>query len=153
MDKTNSYYFHCKSAFMDNMVLTLLCIFVVIFIIINYNTIMENNNFTSITENYGNFGIVQPLLITAIIALLAYLFITWDDNDVSENVFINEIPAYKISNKINLLNENKYRIINSVENKLDKLKLGNLNKSLYNVEDNSNIFISQKNAGKFGLKF
>jgi hypothetical protein len=114
---------------------------------------MENNNFTSITENYGNFGIVQPLLITAIIALLAYLFITWDDNDVSENVFINEIPAYKISNKINLLNENKYRIINSVENKLDKLKLGNLNKSLYNVEDNSNIFISQKNAGKFGLKF
>jgi hypothetical protein len=54
---------------------------------------------------------------------------------------LSNIPKFKLNN-----GEMKYKIVNNVEGgKLNKTDIDNL--------ENTNIFISQKNIGKYGLKF
>jgi len=118
------------SIIQNNILLVGLCIFVVVYIIINYNKVKEGI--------INNVDIGNTILITLITALVLYL-LTMDENDKKDEI---NIPKFKLSNvnAMNGVNEIKnglkYRIVNSI-----------------NDLDNHNIFISQKNIGKYGIKF
>ncbi len=71
----NEYDF--KSIFVNYILLITLCIFVVIYIIINYNMIKIGN--------YYGGDITKSVLLTGIIILLLYLLATWDDNDILDS--------------------------------------------------------------------
>ena len=161
-----------KSVFMDNIFLIAICMFVIIYIIINYDGVINGD--------IKNFEIIKSILITGIIILILYLFATWDNDDETNSIII---PKYKLGNNdvINEYNNNnmipasmqsmplmqsmpvitsvpirntilknnngysKYKIVN---NSLDNKSITNLDKL-----SNQNIFISHKNIEKYGLKF
>ena len=157
-----------KSIFADYIILITILVFVVIYIIINYDNIKQGNIYN------GDF--TKSLLLTAIIILVVYMFITWDDNniDCNQNIeIINEdvdIPRFKLSNN-NIVNEplinkrlskmttNSQPVLVNSLNNINKIKYDNQIKSLNSIKnsidkyDNQNIFISQKNLGKYGIKF
>ena len=104
-----------------HLVLTSVLVFVVVYVVINYKQVCEGNLFDG--------KVRLPILYAALIVLVAYLFVTWDDPDTSNN-----IPIYRVGNRFDL----------------DKsLKFGGSN-----ARSSNDIFISQKLANnKFGLKF
>ena len=125
-----------KYLFKEQIILTVIIIFVVLYIIVNFNNICNGMIFSE--DN----NIRKPLLLALIISLLGYLFVTWDDNSQLE-----EIPKYKIVN-------------NRLNNKIEELPIiidlppyrFNSNNNLKN--DNESIFMSQKQANaRYGLKF
>ena len=79
-----------KYLFKEQIILTVLIIFVVLYFIVNFNNIYSGSMFST------NNNIRKPLLLALIISLLGYLFVTWDNNSFSE-----EIPKYKIVNNRN----------------------------------------------------
>ena len=140
----------CKNIIINNYIIIIIMLFVIVYISCNYNIIITTNILN------GNFS--KSIIITGIIFLITYLFITWEDielNNNSDEEII--IPKYKILNKnINLLDKNielkgnlntKYNTTNENLN-LDLNEKINNNNELYN-----NIFISHKNKSKFGIKF
>ena len=191
-----------KSILKDYIVLIALCLFVVIYIIINLDVVKRGDIY--------NGDLTKSILLTAIIILLIYLFVTWDDdenissnidldiNDYNEpkipkfnlgsvdiNNQINKIPAnantntnivIQVPNQINsqpnaqtntqtnaqtneLLKtngESKYFVINqnTIQPKQTNPLL-NLSQARNSIDrfNNQNIFIPQKNTGKFGIKF
>ena len=188
-----------KSIFRNYIVLIALCLFVVIYIIINLDAVKKGDIY--------NGDLTKSILLTAIIILLIYLFVTWDDecdDYESENIPINyEQPKIKKFNLASINNNNnqsdninKYlQMNNQVQNQMNNQVLNQLNNQMNNqIEqipnksngeskyfilnqntnqikppnpllnlnqvrnpanryDNPNIFISQKNMGKFGIKF
>jgi hypothetical protein len=234
-----------KSLFKNYIVLIALIIFVIVYIIINLDAIKLGDIY--------NGDLTKSLLITGIIVLLSYLFVTWDDdketteyndiitnnnyydNDIDKknfnmngglyshepygikkfnlssvpqnqpnattatiltnlpvvnkssnpisiasNPLQNQLPnqmvpassqpiitvggggnAGNVGNQINdlqdkTIGESKYYILNQNINPIKQpnplINLANAKNSL-NKYDNPNIFISQKNMGKFGIKF
>ena len=124
-----------KYLFKEQIILTVLIIFVVLYVIVNINNIYNGLIFSS------NNNIRKPLLLALIISLLGYLFVTWDCNNISE-----EIPKYKIINKKNNYIDDQPIIIDLPPYKF------NSNNNFKN--DNESIFMSQKQANaKYGLKF
>lgn len=126
-----------KYLFKQQIILTVIIIFVVIYIIVNFNNIC--NGMILSEEN----NIRKPLLLALIISLLGYLFVTWDDG----NNQLEEIPKYKIVNN---------RINNNIEEAPIIIDLPpyrfNSNNNFKN--DNESIFMSQKQANvRYGLKF
>lgn len=100
-----------KSIFVNYIILITLCLFVVIYIIINYDTVRNGNI-------YGG-DITKSVLLTGIIILLIYLLVTWDDdnidsekNIISINNTINqpidniEIPKFSLADVNKLTNQN-----------------------------------------------
>jgi hypothetical protein len=77
----------------------------------------------------------------------------WDD----ENEEIVYVPKYKIVNKPILeeqYNENIQLTQPNQELKIENLNTKYIKENLnFNNNDNSNIFISNKNRSKFGIKF
>ncbi len=76
-----SYY---KSLFKNYIILIALVVFAVVYIIINFDAVKQGDIY--------NGDLTKSLLITGIIVLLSYLFVTWDDdkeiteyNDVTTN--------------------------------------------------------------------
>ena len=104
----------------NHLVLTSLIVFVVVYIVFNFKQIGEGN----LLEGQVRL----PILYSALIVLIAYLFVTWDDPDNSS------VPVYKIGNRFDM----------------DRtLKIGG-----NRISNDNSIFISQKQANnKFGLKF
>jgi hypothetical protein len=124
-----------KYLFKEQIILTVLIIFVILYVIVNINNISNGLIFSS------NNNIRKPLLLALIIALLGYLFVTWDTSNSSE-----EIPKYKIINKRNNYMDDQPIVIDLPPYKF------NSNNNFKN--DNESIFMSQKQANaKFGLKF
>jgi amino acid permease len=76
-----SYY---KSLFKNYIVLIALIVFAVVYIIINFDAVKQGDIY--------NGDLTKSFLITGIIVLLSYLFVTWDDdketteyNDITTN--------------------------------------------------------------------
>ncbi len=76
-----SYY---KSLFKNYIILIALVVFTVVYIIINFDAVKQGDIY--------NGDLTKSLLITGIIVLLSYLFVTWDDdkeiteyNDITTN--------------------------------------------------------------------
>ena len=144
-----------KSLFINNLLLITLCLFVVIYIISNYQLIIDGKMFN------GNY--IKSILITGIIILILYLYATWDDNqNNTDDISIQKFKLNNINKNSIIENptsgKNKYIIINNN----DKFNINNNDKSNINnkIEKNSlskledtNIFISQKKINKYGLKF
>ena len=117
-----------KSIFKDYIVLIALCLFVVIYIINNLDVVKRGDIY--------NGDLTKSILLTAIIVLLIYLFVTWDDEDnISSNIS---------SNTSNIINN--YR-----EPKIPKFNLGSIdannqiNKLPENTNTNTNIVIQVPN--------
>ena len=145
-------YSDFKIIYLENIFLIIILLFVVIYLIFNYKNVIEGN-FTS--DN-----LVKSILITGIITLIIHLFLTWDDNNISELNNENKeiiIPKFKLGNLADdnsIKNSNgnsKYKIINNSLENINKLVKNNLNNE--DKYDNQNIFISHKNIGKYGIKF
>ena len=115
----------------NNIFITCILVFVVIYIILNYSDLF-NYKFM-----YTN--IFKSILITLLIVLIFYLIFDDDDND--------NIQSKLIEND----KQSKYKIMNDGNNQMTKLnnKLYNLNR--ISNDDNRSIFISQQNNKKFGL--
>ncbi len=124
-----------KYLFKEQIILTVLIIFVILYVIVNIYNVSNGLIFSS------NNNIRKPLLLALIISLLGYLFVTWDTSNSSE-----EIPKYKIINKRNNYIDDQPIVIDLPPYKF------NSNNNFKN--DNESIFMSQKQANaKFGLKF
>ena len=158
----NTYY---KEIMINYALIIILCLFLVVYIVINFSVIQEGNI-------YGG-NIPKTIIITGVIFLILYVFLTWEEE---EEIVV--IPKYNINNKLNIEDnspvskgnlkiENKYNTKYSKEqiikdttynimnknNLANKQQLLNINKSSDNVIENSNIFVAQKNKAKFGIKF
>jgi hypothetical protein len=144
-----------KSIFADYIILITILLFVVIYIINNFDNIKQGNIYN------GDF--TKSLLLTAIIILVIYMFITWDDNNIDgdqniENINENiDIPKFKLSN--NVVNEPLKRLsLSKIMTNSQPVLVNSINninpiKNSIDKYDNPNIFISQKNIGKYGIKF
>ena len=71
----------------NQIILTFLIMFVVLYLVFNHNNIRNGNIFGE-----GN-NLRRPLIIALIGVLLFYLFMTWDNKDNIDNV-----PKYRITN-------------------------------------------------------
>lgn len=193
-DSDNSY----KSILKNYIFLIALCLFVVIYVIINLDIVKRGDIY--------NGDLTKSILLTAIIILLIYLFVTWDDDvedsikydnpikiakfnlgSVSQQLVpIGNIPTNvptiqtvktvqtvktiptsgpnivgdQMQNQTNnkMSGESKYFIVNQtnpVKYTNPLVNLTNVKKSISNQGnfDNPNIFIAQKNIGKYGIKF
>lgn len=163
-------YIEIKKLYLSNIVLFILLLFVIMYIIYNYDYIKR--------EKFFDGQVTKPILITGILFLIIHMLMTWDD-DIENIDDINniEIPKYKlgqntnesrneiVATKINAIDETKNRVINSVESATKKYKIiNNLNKSNNDIFVKSNeikqetklsnqdIFIN-KRRNKYGLKF
>ena len=189
-----------KSILKDYIVLIALCLFVLIYIIINLDVVKRGDIY--------NGDLTKSILLTAIIILLIYLFVTWDDDenitynknlDINDNINnyqepkfqkfklgsvdlgnervnnfeipntqINKLPennntniVIQVPNQSNVIQpktngESKYFVINqnTIQPKQTNPLL-NLNQARNSIDrlNNQNIFIPQKNTGKFGIIF
>jgi hypothetical protein len=145
---------YCKQIVLNHTLIIILCLFLIVYIVINYNLISEGNI-------YGG-NLPKTIIITGVIFLILYIFIIWDDEENDNTQYDEElvlIPKYKIVNKINIKEnspvkeqqiENNYKPELKIENKYNN-KYTKENSS--NKQENSNIFISHKNKAKFGIKF
>lgn len=139
---------YCKEIVLNHTLIIILCLFLIVYIVINYSIINQGNI-------YGG-NIPKSIIITGVIFLILYIFVILDDeNDNNKLENIDEdivfIPKYKIVNKINVKeNTDKAQPELKIENKYNN-KYGKENSS--NNQENSNIFVSQRNKAKFGIKF
>lgn len=168
-----SSYQDLKSFYQSNILLFIILLFVIVYIIINWTKVSEGN--------YLGGEYTKPILITCIIFLISHMLITWDDNTTNTDEEIIDIPKYKFQNNINndqikndivaataLPNQanetfqqslnNKYRItknndINTNNNHRNFMNFANNYSNDDSRLSNRNIFISQKNSSKYGLKF
>ena len=124
-----------SSIIQSNIILVGICIFVVVYIIINYNKVMSG-----ITSNVD---IGNTIIITMITVLVLYLLTLDDDIEYKEEEL--EIPKFKLNDiKRDSLQDikggSRYKIANNVYSNINDF-------------DNQNIFISQKHIGRYGIKF
>jgi len=169
----NSIGGYCKNIMINHTIILVLLLFVIVYIIINYNTIIKGDIFGGYVAN--------PIIITGIIFLITYFFIMLDDeiddNNQIETPMINDntvkqqeiynqyknniIPKYKIINKNNMNNSTQIATIpaTNTNNEFNSKYLGNsIVKPEYVAasetnENFNNIFITHKNKSKFGIKF
>ena len=116
----------------NNIFIICLLVFVVIYIILNYNNLYDSELI------YNN--IFKSLLITFLIVLILYITFDEEENittNIKSNIVDNNIPKYKIMN-------DGGDVISKTNNKL-------FNLSKISNDDNKSIFISQQNTKKFGL--
>lgn len=168
-----------KSLILNYIILITLCLFVVIYIIINFDKMKSGLYFKG--------DMAKTFLITTIILLLLYFYASWDDNDLGDSnqsnqsihTDIDSIPKFKLDNinnipinnnpiNNNLINNNPINN-NIITNELINGNLKDLNPTnnirggtipkytfandINNDIINSDIFISQKNINKFVLQF
>jgi hypothetical protein len=155
----NSNY---KEIMINYSLIIIVSLFLVVYFVINYDIVQEGNI-------YGG-NIAKSIMITGAIFLILYIFLTWEDEEIEEEMII--IPKYKINNNIeindnspnntkaNLKIENKYNTKYTKENLTNNDDLMNRENLVIEKQDisdnklsNSNIFVTQKNKAKFGIKF
>ena len=84
----NSYQ-EFKTFYSSNVILFIALLFVIVYIVINWEQIYNGNYFSG--------QMVKPILVTGIIFLVAHMLITWDDNSI-ETEYPSDIPKYKLGN-------------------------------------------------------
>lgn len=148
---------YCKQIMINHTLIIILCLFLIVYIVINYSLISEGNI-------YGG-NLPKTIIITGVIFLILYIFIIWqdEDNELSQQEDIHFIPKYKIVNKINIKDDNSaesQEIQQKTQNNLqpehiikNKYKSKYIKENSSNKFENSNIFVPQKNKAKFGIKF
>jgi hypothetical protein len=159
---------YCRQIMINHILIIIICLFLVVYVVINYNLISNGNIYA------GNLP--KTFIVTGIIFLIIYVFLVWDDNEdsvlnqeqqIEENFQHDDgvvfIPKYKIANKINVkensTDKNKIQNVNPQNLKPQETKITNKFNAKYikenssNGQENSNIFVSNKNRSKFGLKF
>lgn len=119
---------YCKYMILNHTIILILCLYVVVYIISNYDVINKDGFWK------GNY--IRPLMISGIIFLFCYLFIILDDTDEEESIVI---PKYKISNR-------------KIPDRLSEENNEDIDRN-NRKRENSNIFISQKDRTKFGINF
>jgi hypothetical protein len=135
---SDSTYDYCKYVILNHSLILILCLFLVVYLVINYNLINQGNIYS------GNLP--KTIIVTGIIFLLIYTFVVWDDDEVS-NDFVVNVPKYRIVNKLNPvsdLSQKELKIDNKYNNKYEKES---------STSKQENIFISNKHKAKFGIKF
>ena len=177
----NSIGNYCRNIMINHTIILVLLLFVIVYIIINYNTIIKGDIFGGYVAN--------TIIITGIIFLITYFFIILDEevdiinqneninNIINQNENINNvknpqeiynqhknniIPKYKILNK-NSMKQDVHLDAgvanNQINNAFNSKYLSNNNVQSENVASNNqnenfnNIFITHKNKSKFGIKF
>ncbi len=115
-----SYY---KSLFKNYIVLIALVIFVVVYIIINFDAVKQGDIY--------NGDLTKSFLLTGIIVLLSYLFVTWDEDketteyqDITTN-YNNDNNNFDIDKKDFNMNGGLYSN-NIYDNGIKKFNLGNV---------------------------
>jgi hypothetical protein len=142
----SEYY---KQFMMDYSIIILLCLFLTVYIIINYKIISNGNIY--------NGNVPKTIIITGIIFLLLFVFVSWDNENFDDQIPI--IPKYNIVNNINNDNLKQLHIANNsiINNDPKKINYKIINKnnvvSHNSDNENFNIFIPQKNKVKYGIKF
>jgi hypothetical protein len=106
-------YIELKRIYLSDIVLFILLLFVILYIIYNYDYIRQKKFLTVESGQIswsGNMGqVVKPILMTGIIFLIVHMLMTWDD-DLNENLDINmkeeevntnfEIPKYNFGDNL-----------------------------------------------------
>jgi hypothetical protein len=142
MDNLSKEEFNIKSIIQSNIILISLCIFTVVYIIINYDKV--------IVGIIDDVDILNTTLISFIIILVLYLLTLEDNSSDNTNNYKNDSGIKKFN--FNELHQEKVEKINEL-NGGNKYKIANNIYSNINDFDNQNIFISQKNKGKYGINF
>ena len=121
-----------SSIIQSNVILVGICIFVVVFIIMNYDKIKSGDT--------SNISVGNTMLISMIILLLVYL-LTLDEEEAYKEEEL-EIKKFKLNDisKEGLKGGSKYKIANNTYSNINDF-------------DNTNIFISQKHMSRYGIKF
>jgi hypothetical protein len=150
-----------SSIIQNNIILVSILIFTIVYVIINYDKIM--NGITN------NIDIGNTVLITIITVLILYL-ITLDDEIILKEQEI-DIEKFKLNNVNNnsekdIKGGSKYKIANNIYSsnlvlpydnaiRLSGAARGIERNTMPNINDfdNTNIFISQKHLGRYGIKF
>lgn len=144
---------YCRQIMINHVLIIIVCLFLVVYVVINYNLINQGNIYA------GNLP--KTFIVTGVIFLILYIFLIWDDSEdlVMQEDDIVFVPKYKITNKINIKENttDKKQIIDvkpqqefKIENKYNNKYI---KENSSNGQENSNIFISNKNKSKFGIKF
>jgi hypothetical protein len=120
-----------KEIMINYSLIIILCLFVVIYFIINYDIIQQGENI------YGG-NIPKTIIATGIIFLILYIFVCWEDEIVEVSDII-PIEKYNIIN----IREN----IQELPQQIEKIQITE------GKVQNSNIFVAHKNKAKFGIKF
>jgi hypothetical protein len=127
-------YSNISNIIQSNIILISIIIFVVVFIIINYEKVVSGQT--------TNLNVGNPILISLVIILILYL-LTMDDDKLYKEEKL-EIPKFRLNdvnnNLENMKGGNKYKVANNLYSNM-------------NDYENKNIFISQKYIGKYGIKF
>jgi hypothetical protein len=151
-----------SSIIQNNIILVFILIFTIVYLIINYDKIMNG-----ITKN---IDVGNTLLITIITVLILYLLTLDDEIVIKEET---DIPKFKLNDINNVVEKDikggsKYKIANNIYSSNFKKVLsydnsvglqgvsgGAERNTIPNINDfdNTNIFISQKHLGKYGIKF
>lgn len=143
----------CKQIMINHTLIIILCLFLIVYIVINYSLISEGNI-------YGG-NLPKSIIITGVVFLILYVFVIWEEDEHESTVQedIEFIPKYKTVNKINIKNNTSESVREVQPNSQPELMIKNKYNSKYikdnssNKQENSNIFVSQKNKAKFGIKF
>ena len=158
-------YSEFKYFYLTNIILFIILLFIIIYLIINREKIFNGE------MSYGN--IIGPILITGIIFIIIHLFVTWDNNyDDNENKNNNDeiiFSKFKLGKDNDLNNDiigttknggeiQNQPLINNTPAIISKYKISNKSFDINTSGNtdklsNQNIFISQKNLNKYGLKF
>lgn len=145
---------YCREIMINHVLIMIMCLFLVVYVVINYNLINEGNIYA------GNLP--KTFIVTGIIFLILYVFMIWDDSEdlvVQQEEDVVFMPKYKIINKINIKENSTEKNQTFNAKPQQELKIENKYNSKYskehssNKQENSNIFVSNKNKSKFGIKF
>jgi hypothetical protein len=103
--------------FLNNLIVITLCLYVIVYIALNYELLKEGKI---------NYNITKPLMATALIIIICYIYATWNEDD--------EIEHYLTKEPI------KYKIVNPDNEFIDAI-------------NNNDIFVPQNKRSKFGINF
>jgi len=146
---SDNIFSYCKQLVLNHVLIIILCLFLVVYIVINYNLIKEGDIYS------GNLP--KTFIITGVIFLILYIVLILDNEEQIHELEEQEVylPKYKIINKNNILENNQINSLKPIQEFKINTKLNNkYNKINSDIQqDNSNIFISNKNKAKFGIKF
>lgn len=115
----------------NHIIIISICLLVILYIVMNYDNIYNG------VFNYRM--VIKPILITAIISIILYMYATWDvkhtsvSNIPKENIKIDDFDLFDYNNKTANMFGGKQEL--TPKNLGDK-----------------NIFISQKQIAKYGIK-
>jgi hypothetical protein len=143
-----------KKTISDNVFIIAILLFSVLFVIINYEQV--------VVGELANTNVVKPVLLTGIIVLILLIITTWDDECINTNQQEQVvIPKYRLANindipkqnpSFNVASGDDMNLQGNSKFQLDSKPISNPN-PVENKLSNNSIFISHKNAGKYGIKF